>query len=387
MERVSVKFVFDRKNESNNTSRKGLLQVEIRLIGTSKKVYISTGIKLYKKQFSNKENFTCKDHPNENTITKQGRDIFYKIQKYALSDKCKCIEDVKNWDKDEIKTDSFIDFIEKEARTENLGTSNLSNFNSMLSRLKSFGQIKIFSDLTYNNIHEFDAYLKKYIKSQPTLYKRHLQLRHYIKIAIKKGLYNVDPYNDMDLKKGKHKDPVYLTTDEIEKIINYDPEDSGIEKMSTVKDLFVFQCFTGLAYIDTQCFTKDDIIEVDGYKVIKSSRTKTDENYICLLLPEAEKIAERYNYSLPRINNQNYNSYLKTLASGAGVNKALTSHMGRHTFATYLLNKNIPIETVSRALGHTNIKQTQHYAKLLGKKVIADMSVLLENKKKKKDSK
>lgn len=93
-----------------------------------------------------------------------------------MSDKCKCLEDVKNWDKDELKTDFLIDFIEKEARTENLVTSNLSNFNSMLSRLKSFGQIKIFSDLTYNNIYDFDAYLKKYIKSQPTLYKRHLQL-------------------------------------------------------------------------------------------------------------------------------------------------------------------------------------------------------------------
>lgn len=387
MDRVVVKFIFDRKKEANNTTKQGLLQIEVRLIGTSKKVYTSTGIKLYKKQFSSKDNFTCKDHPNENSITKQGRDMFYKIQKYALSDKCKCIEDVKNWDKDELKTESFIDFIEKESRTENLGTSNLSNFNSMLSRLKSFGQIKIFSDLTYNNIHEFDAYLKKYIKSQPTLYKRHLQLRHYIKIAIKKGLYNYDPYNDMDLKKGKHKDPVYLTTDEIEKISNYDPQDSGIEKMSIVKDLFIFQCYTGLAYIDTQCFTKDDLIEVDGYKVIKSNRTKTDENFVCLLLPEAENIALKYDYSLPKINNQNYNAYLKTLASGAGIKKALTSHMGRHTFATYLLNKNIPIETVSRALGHTNIKQTEHYAKLLGKKVIADMSILLENNNLKNNSK
>lgn len=337
MERVSIKYIFDRKKEANNTTKQGLLQIEIRLTGTSKRIFISTGIKLYKKQYSNKENFTCKDHPNENIITKQGRDIYYKIQKYAFSDKCKCLEDVKNWDKDELKTDSFIDFIEKESRTENLGTSNLSNFNSMRSRLKSFGEIKIFSDLTYNNIYDFDAYLKKYIKSQPTLYKRHLQLRHYIKIAIKKGLYNYDPYNDMDLKKGKHKDPVYLTIEEVEKIIDYDPKDSGIERMSIVKDLFVFQCFTGLAYIDTQCFTKNDLIELDGYKVIKSNRTKTDENFVCLLLPEAENIAEKYDYSLPKINNQNYNTYLKTLASGAGVKKALTSHMGRHNETPYRL--------------------------------------------------
>lgn len=84
MDRVIVKFIFDRKKEANNTTKQGLLQIEVRLIGTSKKVYISTGIKLLKKQFTSKESFTCKDHPNENIITKQGRDIYYKIQKYAF---------------------------------------------------------------------------------------------------------------------------------------------------------------------------------------------------------------------------------------------------------------------------------------------------------------
>lgn len=387
MERVSVKYVFDRKKEANNTHKQGLLQIEVRLVGSSKRVFISTGIKLYKKQFSQKDGFTCKDHPNENLITKTGRDIFYKIQSYALSDRCKHLEDVKNWNKEELVIESFLDFIEREARSENLGTSNLSNFNSMLSRLKAFGKIKIFSDLTYINIYDFDLHLRKYIKSQPTLYKRHLQLRHYIKIAIKKGLYHYDPYNDMNLKKGKHKDPVFLSIEEIGKIMKYNPEDSGIERMIIVKDLFIFQCFTGLSFIDTQSFSEHDVVKIDKFKAIKSNRTKTDENFICLLLPEAEFIAEKYNYSLPKINNQNYNAYLKTLASGAGVNKALTSHMGRHTFATYLLNKDIPIESVSRALGHTNIKQTQHYAKLLGKKVVADMSVLIKKENEKKVSK
>ena len=73
-------------------------------------------------------------------------------------------------------------------------------------------------------------HLRKHIKSQPTLYKRYLQLRHYIKVAIKRGLYDYAPYNDMDLKKGKHKDPTYLTTEEIEKIVNYNPEESGVNR-------------------------------------------------------------------------------------------------------------------------------------------------------------
>jgi site-specific recombinase XerD len=81
---------------------------------------------------------------------------------------------------------------------------------------------------------------------------------------------------------------------------------------------------------------------------------------------------------MPKLSNQKYNDYLKLLAEASGIKKNLTSRVARHTFATYLLNKDIPIETVSRALGHTNLKMTQHYAKMLEKKVVSDMSKLLE---------
>ena len=125
-------------------------------------------------------------------------------------------------------------------------------------------------------------------------------------------------------------------------------------------------------------FSKNDIIEVDEMKAIRSNRVKTDESFITLFFPEAEKIAEKYNYELPKLSNQKYNDYLKILAAGVKIKKNLTTHVARHTFATYLLNKGIPIETVSRAMGHSSIKMTQHYAKLLGRKVISDMKILLE---------
>lgn len=374
MDRISVRYVFDRKKESNNSTKLGLLQVEVRIIGTSKKVFISTGLKLYKNQFSKKDGFTCKNHPNENSITTSGRSTFNKIQKFALSDKCNKIEDVKNWDKDEVLGDSIIDFIEKESRTENLGTSSLSNFNSFLSRLKSFDKIQTFSDLTYSNIADFDIFLKKYIASPPTLYKRHLQFRRYIKIAIKKNLCGNDPYDNFELKKGKHREALFLNDDELQKIIDFIPHN---EKLVKTKDMFLFQCFTGMAYVDMQQFTKEDIQTIDGFEIIRSNRIKTDENFVSLLLPEAKNIAIKYNYQLPQISNQQYNRDLKLLTVGSGLSKDLVSHMGRHTYATYLLNKDIPIETVSRALGHSNIKQTQHYARLLGKKVIEDMKKLL----------
>ena len=124
-------------------------------------------------------------------------------------------------------------------------------------------------------------------------------------------------------------------------------------------------------------FDKSYIETVHGYKVINSNRQKTDQEFITLLLPQVEAILDKYDYTLPKISNQKYNDYIKLLAVGAGIDKRLTSHAARHTFATYLLNKGIPIETVAKAMGHSNIRMTQHYAKLLGKKVVDDMSRLL----------
>jgi site-specific recombinase XerD len=183
-----------------------------------------------------------------------------------------------------------------------------------------------------------------------------------------------DPYARFRMPSGKSKDPVFLDGPEIERILSYIPE---VIKLQHVKDLFVFQLFTGLAYVDLMHFSKESVSEIDGYRVIRSNRAKTDESFISLFLPEAEKIADKYNYHLPVISNQKYNDYLKLLAAGAGINKKITTHTARHSYATYLLNKGIPIETVSRAMGHSNIKQTQHYAKILGKKVIEDMKKLL----------
>jgi site-specific recombinase XerD len=173
----------------------------------------------------------------------------------------------------------------------------------------------------------------------------------------------------------KGKEPTFLEEHEIDKILNYQPVN---DKLQHVKDLFVFQIFTGLSFIDLMNFSKTVISEQNGMKVIRSNRIKTNESYISLFLPEAEKIADKYNYHLPKLSNQKYNDYLKLLGAGAELNKNITSHVARHTFATYLLNKDIPIETVSKAMGHSNIRMTQHYAKLLGKKVISDMSRLLK---------
>ena len=172
--------------------------------------------------------------------------------------------------------------------------------------------------------------------------------------------------------------------DELDVIYN---KQFSTARLNQVKDIYLFSCFTGLAYIDVKKLKKDNIsIGIDGNKWIFTHRQKTDTASKIPLLPIAEEIIENYaNHPqclnegklLPILSNQRMNSYLKEIADVCGINKDLTFHTARHTFATTVtLSNGVPIETVSKMLGHTNIKTTQHYAKILDKKVSHDMEQL-----------
>jgi site-specific recombinase XerD len=328
-------------------------------------VYILTGVHLYKKQVSDTNSFTCKNHPNRKT-----KSLFNEIEAFVLSDKCASLSDVHNWnEKDETDSHSFIEFMKKTLSRNNPSMATLEHHSGLIRRRSSvvskhlpISHTKIYASLTPSS------------GEQSTLHKRHSTLKHYIREAISMDLLVKNPYDLFRMAKKKSKKPTFLTEEDIKKILDYVPVNEKLEK---VKDLFTFQMFTGMAYVDLAGFCRAEISETDGYKVIRSSRTKTDESFISLFLPEAERIAEKYGYSLPELSNQKYNDYLKLLGAGAELAQTLTSHVARHTYATYLLNKGIPVETVSRAMGHSNIKQTQHYAKMLGKKVVEDMKKLL----------
>lgn len=383
MDTLSLRFVFDRKNVANTSDSQGLLQIEIREIGTSNKVFISTGIKLLKNQYS-KKNRKIVQHPNAVSLNGKANRIFRDIEAYSLSDKCKELTDVKNWDTKEENTLSVISFIESELKRRNPSMSVLSQNKALINMIESFGKFKIFADFTYNNVIEFNDHLKENGIAQPTAYKRHSLLHGYIKEAINRGYCTYDPYITFRPKKGKSADPIYLDEQELEIIKNYDlSEQTESDSLTRVKDLFVFQCYTGLAYVDLMAFDpRADISEIDGYKVIRSNRTKTEQGFISVLLPDAIDILEKYDYQLPRISNQKYNAYLKLVAlyiidkdtKQQLITKKLTTHVARHTFGTYLVNKGVPYETVARTMGHSNTRMTKHYAKMLGKTVVSDIA-------------
>ena len=375
MKNTILRYVFDKNKRIKNNTDLGLLQIEVRLSGTNKSSYVSTGIKLSKAQFSDKNGFTCMKHERASIIMQKARTMFNLVESFVQSDKCKEISDVRNWDKVDVCDYSVVGFIKERLKKKDPSFSVVEYHNSLIKRIEEFGKFKTFDDLTYLNLLDFDAYLRKTIKSQPTLYKRHTAFKGYVRMAIKAGLCKYDPYTDFEYKKGKSKEATFLTEEEVGLIQNFTPPSDSLKR---IKDLFILQCFTGMAYVDLMAFDKSKIQMLGENKILSSTRTKTDESYISLLLPEAEAILLKYDYVLPRITNEKYNDYLKLVGAGAGINKNLTTHVARHTYATYLLNRDIPIETVSRCMGHANIRMTQNYARMLGKKVVNDMQVLLK---------
>lgn len=380
MRNVSLKFSYD-KNRRATASKPQPLYVEVRLNGTNKAVYISTGIKLYPDQFTARNGFTCKNHNRSPFITREARAIFEKVEDFALSDSCQTLEDVKHYDDKKKYSENVVDFMKNELLTSDPTESVIDHHRSLISRIEEYGDIQTFQDLSYRSIDGFDKHLRKSISSQQVIYKRHKVFSKYINKAIKLGLCEKNPYDEYKVPRGVAlKQPVFLTEPELQLIKDYRPVDDKLEK---VRKLFILQCYTGMAYVDLQNFSREDITEMDGYKVIRSNRQKTSEVFVTILFPEAEEILEYYDYKIPVISNQKYNDYLKLLKAGAGLKKNLTSHVGRHTFATMLINKDVPIESVSKALGHASIKQTQEYAHILGKKVVSDLAKLIDPPNKK----
>jgi site-specific recombinase XerD len=204
-----------------------------------------------------------------------------------------------------------------------------------------------------------------------------------IKLCLANDWLDKNPFANYK-SKVKEVERVYLTEEEIQSILN---KDFKTERLSLVRDIFLFSCFTGLAYIDVKNLTKSHIsYGIDGEKWIFTHRQKTESASKIPILPVTQMIIDKYenhpqchNESklLPILSNQKMNAYLKEIASVCKIEKELTFHIARHTFATTVtLTNGVPIESVSKMLGHKNLRTTQHYAKVLDRKVSEDMKLL-----------
>lgn len=248
--------------------------------------------------------------------------------------------------------------------------------------------------LDYAFVNNFDHYLRsvRNINNNSTV-KYVSLLRKTIRMAMKNGWLDKDPFAHYEGRL-KTVDREFLTKDELQDLKS---QPFRMERLEAVRDIFLFACYTGLAYVDVAKLKEDHITrDVEGEYWIRINRTKTDTKAMIPLLPEAMEIIQKYEESpdrlikgslLPVRSNQKMNAYLKEVANICGIKKNLTFHMARHTFATTVtLSNGVPIESVSAMLGHTNIKTTQHYAKILQSKVGEDMKALRRKLASKKSS-
>ncbi len=233
-------------------------------------------------------------------------------------------------------------------------------------------------------IMEYEFYLRSERKCANNTAVKYIKNFHkIINQCLANGWLNKDPFANY---KAKVKEVVreFLSEAEIEQMVN---KEFVSERLELVRDIFVFSCFTGLAYIDVKQLTLDNIaLGIDGDKWIFKNRQKTDTASKIPLLPMAQEIIDKYaehpvckneKRLLPILTNQKMNAYLKEIADVCEIKKELTFHIARHTFATTVtLSNGVPLETVSKMLGHTSLKTTQHYAKILDKKISEDMMIL-----------
>ncbi|CAM4154120.1 site-specific integrase [Gillisia limnaea] len=279
------------------------------------------------------------------------------------------------------KVDSLIgkDFAAGTAERYKTAKKHVSDY---IQKEYKVGDIPL-KDVDHIFISGFEYYLKTARNcGHNTAIKYVTNFKKIIRIAYANDWIEKDPFINWNSKL-RIVDREFLTEEEIQLLYQKSFE---MERLEHVKDIFLFSCFTGLAYSDVKKLTaKDLVIGLDGERWIKTNRTKTKTKSNVPILPIADSILNKYcsnrnNHEkllLPVLSNQKTNAYLKEIADLCGINKNLTFHLARHTFATTVtLSNGVPIESVSKMLGHTTIRATQHYAKILDRKVSEDMKVL-----------
>lgn len=284
----------------------------------------------------------------------------------------------------------------KELVGQEYAPGTLERYETSLKHTKNFLLWKYnLTDINIEKIDhafvmEYEFYLRSERKCANNTAVKYIKNFHkIINQCLSNGWLNKDPFSNY---KAKVKEVVrdFLSEAEIEQMIN---KEFVTDRLEIVRDIFVFSCFTGLAYIDVKQLTLDNIsLGIDGDKWIFKNRQKTDTASKIPLLPMAQEIIDKYTEHqvcknekrlLPILTNQKMNAYLKEIADVCGIKKDLTFHIARHTFATTItLSNGVPLETVSKMLGHTSLKTTQHYAKILDKKISEDMMILKSKFKK-----
>jgi integrase len=396
---ITTYIVFDHRGRSK-AGQEGPL--EVRLTQERKPYYINTGIKITGRQLRDGQ---IVGRGDADILNERLKMVVRNIEQ-AVNNR---IENGLPIDVAEIRREAYgmkpakdvsktgmLEWIAEEVPHLNISAGTRRRYDVLVNRLRLYGKLTAWDDLTVENIYKFDAWLHqlpapqsngdiqagrvKYIKDS-AVYNYHRTLGAMLSRAVKFGIIEHNPYERLrgEFRRGMSENTEYLSEEEIAAIESLHPMEGT--QMAMARDLFIFQMYTGIAYVDTQRFDATQYREVDGKWKFIGERVKTGVPYVSMLLPPVVEVLKKYDWHVPKMNNQKYNQLLKAIGMVIGIER-LHSHMGRHTFGTWMLSNGAKIENVSRMMGHTNITQTQRYAKVLAKDVYDDFERVAKKMKK-----
>lgn len=380
--------MFDHRNRTS-AGKEG--PVEVRITHNRKTYYIPTGVRVRRSEFAFQSIINRGD---SDELNRQLKVLVQKITGVvtAMLEAGEALDaaEVKRrvWSPEQKKkkdVNEVVAWMQEQLPLLRLRDGTVKHYRPLFVRLTAFGEISEWCDLTIENIYKFDAYLhslrkeltdaekKKGVKAEPLsdagVYTYHKCFRALLTRAYKMGVIDANPYDRLkgEFSRGEKQSMDYLTEEEMAAFESIRPLRGSV--MEVAHDLFIFQMYTGLSYGDMQAFDMKDYRLIEGTWRNVGERIKTGVPYVSQLLPPAVAILEKYNYQLPTLGNAEYNHSLKALGMACGITRPLHSHMARHTFATFALRQGVKIENLARMLGHTNITQTQRYAKVVAASV------------------
>lgn len=374
------RFVFDRKKISSE-KRKGLIQIEVRY--EKKRKWISTGIKVFKDQWHDKRyivNSLDSDELNERIfLCKEKIDSYFNsLMEKGITFSWDDFDTFLKRMDTSTSSETFIDYVARRIEERNdIKPSTKANHRKLLTSLDEFGKILYFSDLTKSNVADYYNFLLgkeviiqgKVQKLKLTTTSSYMKfLKVYINDAIQHDKLDKNPCNGLKVKRGSAENGRWLSLEELSRIENIENIPSSLK---IIRDLFLIQCYTGMAYTDLMDFSPEKLTEIDGVTVLSGKRKKSGESYVTVIYPTLKNLLDKYNYNIPKRTNQSYNRALKILSMACNIDKPLATHWARRTCGMLMLNKGYSIEVVAKVLGHSDIKTTQQcYAKILDRTVI-----------------
>ena len=366
-----IKLVFDRKHKAS-AQKEGT--IDLRVCYDNKQKFISTGISVFPKQWDEK-NSCVKLRSNAAALNKVLSDItssaISMLTEMAQANHID-LSRLSELTKPKVNDITFIEYIKRRIEKRNVSENTRERYRTFIRVFEDWKGLVHFTDITEAKVREFDEWLHRrkvngHLMEQSTIYSYHKYLRLFIYDAVTDELVDKNPYQSKRIKieHGEKGQIACLTQGQLAKV----------EKLRLVgfldksRDLFLFQCYTGLAFSDMQKFKLSNYsIQEDGTYLIKDKRTKTNTTYTFVLSEKAKAILDKHKGKIPKISNQKFNQYLKLIGQMIGV-PTLHSHMGRSTFASTCLNKGMNTDVLKHALGHTTTLETNRYATMQDKTI------------------